>query len=679
MDLSKQNLHKDANPDLLTNKIPGVISLATNKQPVQQNSTLLNYDIYEKMAIKIAELILQNDTSDNSIKLKTINNTLIPYIDNVFVYNDIDNQNGLNVMCNHILNISKAFPISKISVSQIKEAPTKTKIIIITSGVMKYTWLNIPATNKQENLALIYDMYISNLSNILNLKISKIDFRSELLSNDCMNKIKGLEILQSSILTYSNQTNPKNLVHSDKIPKQNKKINSIENKSILQIHNNLKEINKQINNLNIKQKINKPDKQDKQDKQDKHNKQNIDDVVENASIKYKLIKPQSTSNLLLFGANKNVNKQINKYEYEIKQAQKNNKSSSESLKNNIESYKSPYQVVNKSNKIQNKPDTVSLELKNINPDLTIGNFKKMNSNEFEKLYQKLKNKFPDEINKYSTAELNYRFGKKLTTIANSKQDSSNNSDSTPDTTNLTDDDLKNKPMIGGYYYKQLPIARKPQLKKELNGNIVILNPKKLNTYNGYNPHLPNHGKIHSETYSVIKNNAVLTITETLLNNDKSAIMEALDIDDSLATPVYNHFDSHFNNHIREIIKKNIKENLKTLDSNLPFPNDKYNKSHKNIHKYIMYENKPIKYNICQKGGSANIVGQFGSIMFPGSTVSSIIPFLLTIGAIFLQKINDDMQNTKYFSKVKNDKQITKTKNNKYFKPLTIKQIKKLIK
>ena len=101
--------------------------------------------------------------------------------------------------------------------------------------------------------------------------------------------------------------------------------------------------------------------------------------------------------------------------------------------------------------------------------------------------------------------------------------------------------------------------------------------------------------------------------------------------------------------------------------------------------YPINESKKIIHEpaIMSGGGYANIIGNLGSVMFPSTTISAVVPVLLTLGAVFVSKINDDMTDHKDIFKSKkilkpSDKTHNQSKGASW-KPITIKQIKKMLK
>lgn len=95
-----------------------------------------------------------------------------------------------HLLCHHLLHLFDTFPSMDVSVNMFRDATTQTGIfLILVSGRMEGGWLNQPATNKQEHLALTIHVQASGS------KVQKASFRSEFLSPQCYQAIRALDLV----------------------------------------------------------------------------------------------------------------------------------------------------------------------------------------------------------------------------------------------------------------------------------------------------------------------------------------------------------------------------------------------------------------------------------------------------------------------------------------------------
>lgn len=95
-----------------------------------------------------------------------------------------------HLLCHHLLHLFDTFPSMDVSVNMFRDATTQTGIfLILVSGRMEGGWLNQPATNKQEHLALTIHVQAAGS------KVQKASFRSEFLSPQCYQAIRALDLV----------------------------------------------------------------------------------------------------------------------------------------------------------------------------------------------------------------------------------------------------------------------------------------------------------------------------------------------------------------------------------------------------------------------------------------------------------------------------------------------------
>jgi hypothetical protein len=505
---------------------------------------------------------------------------LKPLIDNDFNYNNIKGNKGLSLICRHMQELKHAFPDMKLSATYFKDIDKKTSIIIlIVIGKMKGPWLNVPASNKDERLSIVFHIIPDKN------KIKEINFKSEYLSEQCYKQIRSLDLLHTSFAVKNN---------SDKYIEEKEKEGLVESDKYENI-NFLKEI--------AEKNINQKDKKK---------------YIEIPTI---LLQTNITNN-------EEENKdEDEKYEFEkeiAKAREQQNKKPVNYYKEN-ESYENSENDEN--NDIENS-ENESNENININKYLILGQNANKITEEGDLKYL-LDEGILEKIYTNNNGENNYEKEGSNEDLKNIIYNNFGNQ--LKGLTSVNHSNNNNNQLGGDGYYtsvEQIPIAGRPVIQ----GYNSCYKPYFTTDGSEYD-FLCQKGGCHqknkdyslkSQTVSTMKNGVITSITKTVINTMASDTARVMGMTGKNKNLIKNHTNSHMRKYVNDIVTGTINNGINTFSKVIP-------------------HNEKILFIPLKKQYGGNFIGSLGTLLFPaGNTIENIIPWLLTLGTILTKNIEKNV-------------------------------------
>ena len=447
---------------------------------------------------------------------------LKPLIDNDFNYNNIKGNKGLSLICRHMQELKHAFPDMKLSATYFKDIDKKTSIIIlIVIGKMKGPWLNVPASNKDERLSIVFHIIPDKN------KIKEINFKSEYLSEQCYKQIRALDLLHTSFAVKNN---------SDKYIEEKEKEGLVESDKYENI-NFLKEI--------AEKNINQKDKKK---------------YIEIPTI---LLQTNITNN----------EEEDEKYEFEkeiAKAREQQNKKPVNYYKEN-ESYENSENDEN--NDIENS-ENESNENININKSLIIGQNANKITNEGDLKYL-LDEGILEKIYTNNNGENNYEKEGSNEDLKNIIYNNFGNQLKGLTSVNHSNNNNNNQLGGDGYYtsVEQIPIAGRPVIQ----GYNSCYKPYFTTDGSEYD-FLCQKGGCHqknkdyslkSQTVSTMKNGVITSITKTIINTMASDTARVMGMTGKNKNLIKNHTNSHMRKYVNDIVTGTINNGINTFSKVIP--------------------------------------------------------------------------------------------------------------
>ena len=109
-----------------------------------------------------------------------------------------------HLICHHLLQLFDTFPSMDVAVNMFRDGTTQTGIfLILVSGRMDGAWLNKPASNRYEHLAITLHVQAQADGS----KVQKASFRSEFLSPQCYQAIRALDLVFTAFSLHNEKKN----------------------------------------------------------------------------------------------------------------------------------------------------------------------------------------------------------------------------------------------------------------------------------------------------------------------------------------------------------------------------------------------------------------------------------------------------------------------------------------
>jgi hypothetical protein len=581
-----------------------------------------NNDISRLFMVSLLRNLVSKYDQDRKERIKSCLNELRIMTTNRFVYNKTPGDEGIDLICRHISDLRDAFPKMDLSVTHFHEPEKKSSVtILIAKGIMKGPWLNRPATDKYEYLSLVFHI----LSNKEKNKIEEVHFRSEFLSEETYRKIKALDLIHTAFAINTSA------------------------KEIAKITNQNSSGSEKGNTKNVLPSVTVPlllaASMDSQKNLSKEFEKELAEVEKNYLGKV----PSSPSDPVLTVTVENYIKNVNQNE-----SNGNTSEKKDSVKKNN----------------SNKPDISNSSL-TLNEENILNKIKNLGSNQLRSLAKKAENKknndtalaelyddIFDNKNNNNNNNNNTITNTNTNTNTNTKTDIVNVNKDTNDTNNINnneenaeennnvEDDDALQDGGEGYYVavEEIPIAGMPVIR-----GYEKCCPPYFATGGDHEKMLPNS----SLTLSQMKDGVVQSISNSITNQTGKNISEAMGFKGSMAKHIEKNVEKQMAPNAKKVIQENLDKGVHHLENYVH--HDKNNNHHNQQHRLVATNGKNMK-----KGG--NLLGTLGTIILPmGSSVKNAVPWLLTLGALFGNRLESDIFSLLEYKNLKKISQSRKSK------------------
>jgi hypothetical protein len=552
-------------------------------------------DITREFMLVLLQGVVSDYNKNREQRISGCNNKLKNMVERDFVYNQTKGDAGVDLICRHMADLRDAFPKMDISVTHFRDFEKHSGVsILLVQGVMRGPWLNRPASNEYEHLAVVFHLMPNRARN----KIKEVHFRSEYLTEETYKKIRALDLLHTAFAVNSSA---KAMVREIRDRDDGNKANNIEALPVMGVPL-LLAASTMPPNKPENAEFNKELEMAEAEMNKNNNLRNANHKNGNVGVvNVNLVTPEVEKNNFLMEVEEGNNNNTESETEEDEEDENNNKNE-EIVLGNLPTAN----LVNEVHGVENEQDKANLEAQLLAEIQDAQNAVNEGANE--------ENNTDEE-----------------------------NEDNEENENNEENEENENQNQLGGdgYYaaVERIPVGGQPVYQ----GYSSCCPPYFVTDGSQYDAMCQSGGgrkevALGSKTLSLMKDGVVYSMTATVLEEAGNDTASAMGMKGPMKARVKHHLKKHMHDHAHAVVRKNVENGVRHMSKALSKPRGK------TVRLVVIPSKgrgkKGVKKGV-KKGG--NLLGTLGTILFPaGSTVENVVPWLLTIGALMGKRIETDM-------------------------------------